>query len=275
VARRNVGAEGPAEEVRVEREVLAPEDRIAVRLNVDLDLVPDAGIHVVRPRQHQDRRPVLPRAPLEDLARPLAEPIREGPERLEARVHRRRHLGRREPRQRVPQALEELLRHELRLVERHERGDVANALLGEDVALLEEAGLDVLRRRHDAGAGEALGHVTAQERGEVVNHRREEDVKLLALAEDELAVVPGDAFDRVAAVHGAAALPELPALLLGGVGREDQVARIDAEGGEEPVPELMRRPEVQDPGDADPELSARRVRSGRAGRRPCEPSRQR
>ena len=153
--------------------------------------------------------------------------------------------------------------------------DVADPLLGEDVALLEEAGLDVLGRGHDARAGEAPGDVAAQEGRQVVDHRREDDVELLPLPEDELAVVPGDALHRVAAVHRPAALAELAPLLLRGVGREHEVARIDAEGGEEPVPELVRRPEVQDARDADPELSARRVRSGRGGRRPCEPSRQR
>jgi hypothetical protein len=68
--------------------------------------------------------------------------------------------------------------------------------------------------------------------------------------------VAGDTLDRIAAVDGAAALAELPPLLLGGVGREDEVARVDPERGEEPVPELVRRPEVQDARDADPELSA-------------------
>src|SRR5262249_10904092 len=113
--------------------------------------------------------------------------------------------------------------------------------------------------------------------GQVVDHRREEEIDLLLLAEDELAVVPGDALDGIAAVHGAAALAELPPLLLRGVGGEDEVPRIDAEGAEEPRPELGRRPEVQDAGDADAELSARRPRTrvGSGGTRPSEPSRQR
>ena len=256
-------------------QVLRPEDRVAVGLEVDLDLVADPGVHVIRARQHQDGRAVLARAPLEHLARPLAEAVRERPERPEPGGHRRRRLGRREPGQGVPQPLEELLGHELRLVERHERRDVADALLGEDVPLLEEAGLDVLRGGHDARAGEGPGDVAAQERRQVVDHRREDDVELLALAEDELPVVPGDALHRVAAVDGAAALAELAPLLLRGVGGEDEVARVDAERGEEPEPELVRRPEVQDARDADPQLSARRVRGGRGGRRPCEPSRQR
>ena len=208
-------------------------------------------------------------------ARSPAEVVRERLERPESGGHRRRHLGRRQPGQRVAEPLEELLGDELRLVERHERRDVTDPLLGEDVALLEESGLDVLGRGHDARAGEAPGHVAAQERRQVVDHRREDDVELLPLPEDQLAVVSGDALDRVAAVHRPAALAELAPLLLRGVGREHQVARIDAEGGEQPVPELVRRPEVQDARDADPEPSARRVRSGRGGRRPCEPSRQR
>ena len=89
------------------------------------------------------------------------------------------------------EALEELLGHELRLVERDERRGVADALLGEDVALLDEAGLDVLGRRHHARAGERARHVAGEERRQGVDHGREEDVELLPLTEDQLAVVTG------------------------------------------------------------------------------------
>src|SRR6185295_19442000 len=106
--------------------------------------------------------------------------------------------------------------------------------------------------------------------------RREQDVELLLLAEDQLAVVAGDALYRVAAVDRAAALAELAALLFRGIAGKDDVARIDAELGQEPHPELMGVPEVQDPGDADPELTPRRRRRRRpGGTHPCEPSRQR
>ena len=137
-------------------------------------------------------------------------------------VHRARRLLRREPRARLAQAFEELLGTSLRLVQRDERRGIADALLGEHVALLHEPGLDVLRRGHHARAREGARHVTGQERGQRVDHRREEDVELLPLAEHQLAVVAGDALDRVAAVHGAAPLAELAPLLLGGVGGEDE-----------------------------------------------------
>src|SRR5262249_40287500 len=120
-------------------------------------------------------------------------------------------------------------------------------------------------------------HVSAQERGQVVDHRREQDVDLLALAEDQLAVVARDALHGIAAVDGAAALAELPPLLLGGVRGEDEVARVDAERAEQAHPELVGGPEVEDAGDADAELSPRgpRTRRGGGGTRPSEPSRQR
>src|SRR5439155_1656030 len=118
--------------------------------------------------------------------------------------------------------------------------------LGEDVALLDEARLDVLGRGHDARARERPRHVAAHERRQRVDHRREEDVQLLLLAEEQLAVVAGDALDGIAAVHGAAPLAELAALLLRRVRREDDVARVHAEGGEQAHPELVGGPEVQD-----------------------------
>ena len=44
----DVRAEHPAEEVGIGRHVLRPEHGIAAGLQVHFDLVPDAGIHVVR-----------------------------------------------------------------------------------------------------------------------------------------------------------------------------------------------------------------------------------
>src|SRR5205085_3018102 len=132
----------------------------------------------------------------------------------------------------------------------------ADALLGEDVALFQEAGLDVLGRRHHARAGEGARDVTGEERRQRVDHRREQDVELLALPEQELAVVARDALHRVAAVDRAPALAELAALLLRRVGREDEVALIDAERTEQPAPELVRGPEVQDARDTDPKLGS-------------------
>ena len=269
------GAERPLHQVVVDREILHPEDRIAVGLQVDLDLVADAGIHVVRPRDHHQARPVLARAPLQHLARLLAEPSAEVAQGAEAGVDRPPRLLVGEPGEDVLRGLEQLLGHELGLVERDEGRDVPDAGLGEGVLLLDEAGLDVLGRGHHARARERLGHVAGEERRQVVDHGGEQDVELLLLAEHQLAVVAGDALHGIAAVHRPAALAELPALLLGGVAREDDVARVDAELGEEPHPELMGVPEVQDAGDADPELTPRRRRRRPGGTRPCEPSRQR
>src|SRR5207249_5743158 len=112
-----------------------------------------------------------------------------------------------------------------------------------------------------------------EERRQRVDHRREQHVELLALAEDQLAVVAGGALHRVTAVHGAAALAELPALLLRRVLGEDEIARLDAERAEQAHPELVRGPDVQDARDADAELRPRR--RGRGGTRPSEPARQR
>src|SRR5207245_5897986 len=111
------------------------------------------------------------------------------------------------------------------------------------------------------------------ERRELVEPRPVQHVVLLALAEDQLAIVAGRALHRVAAVHRAAALAELPALLFRRVLGEDEVARLDAERAEQAHPELVRGPDVQDARDADAELRPRR--RGRGGTRPSEPARQR
>src|SRR5262249_46322818 len=220
-------------------------------------------------------RAVLARAPLEHLARLLAQAIAEVAERLEPGVGCLRRLLVSEPGDCVAHALEELFGYQQRLVERDERRDVLDAGLGERVRLLDEPGLDVLRCGHHARAGERLGHVARQERRQVVDHRREQDVELLLLAEHELAVMAGDALHGIAAVDGAAALAELPALLLGGVRREHDVTRLDAERAEERHPELMGVPEVQDARDADPALIPPWPRRRPGGTRPSEPSRPR
>ena len=230
---------------------------------------------MVRAREHEQARAVLARAPLEHLARLAAQPRVEVGERRVSCVDGVRRLRGRQPGHHVAQSLEELLGHQPRLVERDERRRVGDARLGEDVALLEEPGLDVLRRGHDARTRERPGHVAAHERGQRVDHRGEEDVELLLLAEEQLAVVARDALDGIAAVHGAAALAELAALLFRRVGREDDVARVHAERAEQAHPELVGGPEVQNARDADAEASARRRRRRPGGTRPCEPSRQR
>ena len=269
----HLGAEEPVHEVGVRGQMLRPQHRVAVRLQIDLDLVADSGVHVIRPGEDEQAPALLARAPGQRLPRGGREPRVEGAKRAVGLVHRARHLGRRQPGQCLSQSLEELLGHELRLVERHERCDVADPLLREDVALLEEPGLDVLGRRHHARTREGARHVAAQERGQRVDHRGEQDVELLPLPEDQLTVVTGDAFHGVTAVHGPAPLAELPALLLRRVRGEYEPPALDPEGAEQAHPELMGGPEVQDARDADTKVSARR--RGVGGRRPGEPSRQR
>src|SRR4029453_4568770 len=99
---------------------------------------------------------------------------------------------------------------------------------------------------------------------------------LLPLTEEQLAVVASDALDRIAAIHGSATLTVPPPLFFGGIGREDEMARISAEREEKAGPELMRGPKVQDTWNADPELTARRRGAliGGHGTRAREPCRQ-
>ena len=69
VAGGDVGVEHPVQQVGIDGQVLRPQHRVAVRLQIDFDLVADAGVHVVGPRHHQDAGALLARAPLQDLAR--------------------------------------------------------------------------------------------------------------------------------------------------------------------------------------------------------------
>ena len=133
-------------------------------------------------------------------------------------------------------------------------------MLREDVLFLEEARLDVFRRRHDARAGERREHVTVQVGRQRVDHRREQHVDLVMLgAREQLAVVAVDALHRVAAIDRAASLAELARLILRAVGGELDLARVDAERVEESDPELVRRPEIENARDAD--AQARRAAS--------------
>jgi len=63
------------------------------------------------------------------------------------------------------------------------------------------------------------------------------------------------ALHRVAAVDRAAALAELARLVLRAVGGELDALGVEAERVEEADPELVRRPEVEDARDADPQLA--------------------
>src|SRR5262249_15198907 len=131
----HVRAECPVHEIRIDGEALAPEYRIAVRLQARLDLGADPGIHVIGPGENEQTRSVLARAAFEHVPRSPAQSIVERAEGAIAFVHSARRLVRRQPRDRLTQSLEELLRDELRLIERDERRRVPDALLREHVAL--------------------------------------------------------------------------------------------------------------------------------------------
>ena len=201
------------------------------------------------------------------LASLVAQAAAEGLERVVARPHRAPGFIEGQARDHVAQALEQLLGHQRRIAERgHGRG-IADAVLREHVALLEEARLDVLRRRHHARAGKRHRDVPVQHRGQRVDHRREQDVDLALLIRDQLAVMSRHALHRVAAVHRAAPLAELARLLLRAVGGELDAARLDAERAEEADPELVRGPQVEHARDAHAQLRAR-LRCGRLRLRP-------
>src|SRR5713101_4140724 len=106
-----------------------------------------------------------------------------------------------------------------------------------------------------------------------MNHRTEQDVDLSLLPKDQFPVMTADAFNRVAAIHRPASLPEFAALLLGGVGAEDDILRGHAQSLQETHPELMRRPDIQYFGNSDAELRPV-LRPRRGGTLLCEPSRQ-
>jgi len=74
-------------------------------------------------------------------------------------------------------------------------------------------------------------------------------------AREQFAVVAVDALHRITAVDGAASLAELARLIFRAVGGKLDLSRVDAERAEEPYPELVRRPEVEDARDADPQLA--------------------
>jgi hypothetical protein len=74
-------------------------------------------------------------------------------------------------------------------------------------------------------------------------------------AREQLAVVTVDALHRIAAIDGAASLAELARLILRAVGGKLDLARVYPESIEKSDPELVRRPEVEDARDADPQLA--------------------
>ena len=77
-------------------------------------------------------------------------------------------------------------------------------------------------------------HVAAQERGQGIDHRRDSR-SIVRFSPQQFAVVARHAFHRVAAVHRAAALAVFAALLFGRVGRELDVARVEAHRVRKPI----------------------------------------
>jgi hypothetical protein len=141
---------------------LRPEYRIAVGLQVDLDQVTDARIHVIRTREDEDGGPVVCSAIGEHLPRRRAQPRRIGVQGAEAGVDGATRLRQRESGNNPVERGKQLLRYERPVGERHQRCDIAHAPGRERVLLLQEACLDVLRRRHDAGTGQRIHHVAAE-----------------------------------------------------------------------------------------------------------------
>ena len=244
-------------------------------LEVDLDLVADAGVHVIGSRQDEDAGLAFAGAPLEDfaaLSSGLVVESVEGPVTGLCSAHgflvvQIEHVFER---------LVELVGDGFAVAERDEGGCVTDAVLPEYVAFLQEPGLDALRPGHDARAGERVLHVAPEEGGQGIDHGAEQNVDFLLESEHEFAVVATDALDRVAAVHGTAPFAELPPLFFRGVRAEDDVFGLHAEVAQKAHPELVRGPDIEDSRDSDAELRAV-LRLGRrcAGSLLSEPGRQR
>ena len=111
--------------------------------------------------------------------------------------------------------------------------------------------------------------MAVQERRQRVDHRREQHVDLVLLAEHQLAVVADHALDRIAAIDRAAPAAEVAHLLFAGLGREHDLARIDAQRGQQRQPEAVRRPDVEDARNADAQLRPRLWGQSRQVGMPC------
>src|SRR5262249_45176209 len=128
------------------------------------------------------------------------------------------------------------------------------ALLGKDVLLLQETGLDVFRRSHHPRTGQRVGDVAMEKRGQGADHRRQQSVDLALLAEDELTVVPGHALHGIAAIDSAATPAVFATLLVGGIAGKDDASGIKTKRREQAQPELMGGPDVEGPRDPDAKL---------------------
>ena len=82
------------------------------------------------------------------------------------------------------------------------------------------------------------------------------NVDLFFLPENQFAVMAAHALHRIAAIDRSAAFAELASLLLGSVGTEDDILRLDAERLQEAHPELVSRPDIQHLRNSDAHLRA-------------------
>src|SRR6266853_506411 len=265
-------AEEPIQQILMNGKILQPENRIAVRLKVPFDFVPDSRVHVIGTPQHQDARLSLSGAPRQDFPGFITHLLIERAQLPVSGLHGALRLREIEV-QNVLEAIVKLLWNYFRLGHAHEWRSVANAVFREDIALFHEPGLDIFRAGHDPRATQRLRNMPAKKRGERIDHGAQNDLNFPLLAEDQFSIVAADRLHRIAAVHRAPALSELPALLLGTIRAEHDIFGADSEVTQKSYPELMGAPNVQDLGnpDADPGavLRRRRRRDGRLLSEPC------
>jgi hypothetical protein len=221
----------------------------SVSLKVHFDLVSDAGVQVIGSRQDQDARSQTLGALREHIA---ARRARHSIEPLQCRIsggHGVAGLGVTQPGNGASERLVQLLRDQAGLGKADQWRDVGDLLFGKYVALSGKSGLDVLRSRHHARAGQGVHYMTGETRRQGTDHRREQDVDFAFLTEHQLAIVTRHAFDGIAAVN----CPASPAECSAGLRREYDA--VHAKRAEESNPELMRGPDVENARDPDAEIS--------------------
>ena len=57
-------------------QILQPQDRVTASLDISLDLVADAGVHVIGTSQHENARFLILRTPRQDVRDPASESVR-------------------------------------------------------------------------------------------------------------------------------------------------------------------------------------------------------
>src|SRR6266853_3818237 len=265
-------AEEPIQQILMNGKILQPENRIAVRLKVPFDFVPDSRVHMIGTPQHQDARLSLPGAPSEDFPGFVAHLLIERAQLPVSGFHGALRFRKVEV-QNVLHTIVNLLGDHVRLGHAHERGRVSNAVFGENIAFFHESGFDIFRAGHHASATQSFRNMSAKKRRQGVDHGAQNNLKFLLLAEYQFSVVAAYGLHRIAAIHRAPSLSELPALLLGTIRAEHDIFGADSEVTQKSYPELMGAPNVQDLGnpDADPGavLRRRRRRDGRLLSEPC------